>query len=503
MGNRITSLKKNLFFEFISHFLIVIFPFITKTIFIKLLGEEYLGISGLFTSILTILNLTELGITNVTVFSMYEPVAKNNYEKIVELLEFYKKLYIIIAAITTVLGLSFLPFLDIIINTDSVIPHLKIYYLLFLANSVFSYFYVYKSTVLIANQQQYIKSMAKTIFNILMQIAQIIILLIYKSYILYLLIQVIFVLINNLYLSYKSDKLYPYIKTKPKSSLPIEQKKRFFSDTLSMMSYKIGGSLLNSTDSIFISKLINLATVGYYSNYISLKVVMDNISNILTNALTGIIGNLSVDSSENIKKQSFDLVSCVFNSVAIYIAIGFYCVSSDIIKIWIGEKYVIDNYAVMALTINIYLPIVLNAVWIFRNATGVFRKTKNILLYSAALNIVFSWFLGMKMGLSGILFATSLSRLLTSFWFEPVVLYREIFPNSSVKEYFIEFGKNAMIIVICVMIIEFINGFISISFCGVILEMIVCVVITTIILIIFNIKNKNFISAIKLFIKKS
>ena len=181
----------------------ILITFLSRTIFIKILGSEYLGINGLFTNVLTILSLAELGIGNAIVYSMYKPIANKDEEKIAALMNFYKNIYRIIAIIILVLGTAIIPFLKYIINTDAEIEHLYLYYILFLTNTVSSYFFIYKSSMIIADQKLYIQKTYHFIQIIVQFILQVIILLITHNYTLYLIVQILCTIGNNLALSKK------------------------------------------------------------------------------------------------------------------------------------------------------------------------------------------------------------------------------------------------------------------------------------------------------------
>jgi O-antigen/teichoic acid export membrane protein len=157
---------------------------------------------------------------------------------------------------------------------------------------------------------------------------------------------------------------------------------------------------------------------------------------VIYNAVFPSVGDYNVSSNETQKKQVFNLIFFGYLWISMFFASGFISMASDIIKVWLGEKYVLGTGVVVAMSMNVFLSLIVCPVNVYRITTGIFRKTKGILIYSAILNILFSYALGSRFGLVGIIFATSLARLLTQFWFEPVVLYRDVFPSSHVSAYF-------------------------------------------------------------------
>ena len=115
----------------------------TRKIFIVAFGENYLGISGLYSNILSVLSLAELGVGSAILYCLYKPVAENDYAHINALINYYKKLYRIIGLAVAAIGLLVVPFLNYLVNIEADIGNITLYYLLYLANIVASYFLVY------------------------------------------------------------------------------------------------------------------------------------------------------------------------------------------------------------------------------------------------------------------------------------------------------------------------------------------------------------------------
>lgn len=460
-NNRKEKVGKNLFYGFSSQLVLTIIPFISRTVFLKTLGAEYLGIGSLFNSILTVLSLAELGIGNVVVYSLYKPIAEDDRDRISSLVNFYKKVYRLIIFVILIFGLLIFPFLGYIVNLPSSFNNAKYYFLLLLLNTVFSYVNIYKISVIRAYQNQYVISIYTTIGTIAMNLLQIVFLFLTKNYAIYLFIQMVSTLGINYFLSRKAEKDYGFIKNKSNEINKIEQKE-IFKNTLSMMKYKIGGVLLNSTDNIYISMFVGTITVGYFNNYIALQSVLNKIVLMIQEAFTPTVGNINAKESYEYKYETFKYLSYLFFYIATVFSVGFYLVASEIIYFWLGVEYILSDFSILALTINFYLPTVLQPVWIFRNTNGLFNRTKNVLLYAAILNIFLSYFLGKYFGLSGIIVATSISRLLTSFWYEPYFLYKDYFIKDRVVDYFINIFKTISIIVFsCTLIQIFCNLFIN------------------------------------------
>nr|WP_321302562.1 transporter [uncultured Trichococcus sp.] len=414
---------------------LLLLSFVSRTIFIRNLGPEYLGINGLYSNLLSVLSLAELGVGSAIIYSLYKPLAENDTLKISALMNFYKEVYRYIAIFIAGVGIALVPFLDLFIKTDNPIHNMELYYLLFLADIVIGYLFIYKSSIINADQKMYLIKIYSFLFQVFKIIIQVFIIYTTKSYTLYLVIQILFTLLNNFYIAYKSDHLYPQIKNNT-SRLAPKERKNIFENIKSMFVYRIGGVLLNNTDNILISGMIGVIWVGLYSNYVLIVGSIQTIVEILFSSINASIGNLNADVNNKNKESIYNVLT--------FIAFWIYGVCSlcllnlldDFIGLWIGGEYVLNQTIPLAITLNFYIPGILKSTALYRDTTGLFRKTKFIFLTTAALNIILSIILGRIYGLSGILFATAISRILTNFWWEPKVLYNEYFKKSS-KLYFI------------------------------------------------------------------
>ena len=293
MSQRTQKSTFNLITSIISQFLTIALSFVSRSVFIYTLDARYLGINGLFTNIISLLSLVELGISTALIFSMYEPLAHDDKKKLAALTKFYKKLYTIIGIVIATLGLLLFPFLDFFINLDVGVPNVKYYYLLFLLQSVCSYFMVYKTSIMIADQKNYILTRNTMFFNICATITQIVVLLLWRNYAIYLIVIVVFNILGNLYNSRVAEKQYPYINDN--EDLDSVEKKAIWENIKSMFMYKLGGVILNNTDNILISKLVGTLEVGFYSNYSLILQKVSNLTSLVFTSIQASLGNLNVD----------------------------------------------------------------------------------------------------------------------------------------------------------------------------------------------------------------
>ncbi len=477
--SRIYNSIKNIFLGIGNQILLLILTFISRIIFVRILGAEYLGINGLFSNILTILSVAELGMGSSIIYSMYKPLANNDTEKISALMNYYKKMYNIVAVVVAILGICLMPFLEYLVNTTDEIENINIYYLLFLANTVISYLLASRSVILNADQKLYITKIYTLLVYILQTVMQIIVLVITKNFILYLVIQVIGTFLTNLCGALVTKRMYPYIKKG--DQLNKKDKKEIFKNMKSMFFYKIGGVILNNTDNILISILVGTIWVGYYSNYLMVITSVETFTTIIFTALTASVGNLIASTDKEKQFEIFKVINSVCNIIFGFCAVGLQILFNDFITIAFGESYILSTPVVITIVLSFYLKGILNPIWIYRETTGLFEHTKYVALFTAGLNIILSIILGKIWGIFGILIATVISRLLTNMWYEPFVLYKIHF-NKKVTNYFkdnlLNFLITVIIIILCGIITNYINIVNIVTF---ILKGIICLIIASII----------------------
>lgn len=479
----------NIFIGFLNQFISIVLNFISRTIFINILGVEFLGLNGLFTEILRLLSIADLGINTAMVYSFYKPIADDDTNKISALITFYKKVYNIIAIVVMSIGLAIIPFLDVIVNIDKNIPMLEVYYLFSLLSVVISYLFIYKTSIITADQKNYILVRISIIVNFVKVGMQIIILLIFKNYILYLTINLIANFMNNYLGSKKATELYPFIDEK----VELEKKYKIdiFNRIKSIFVYKTSSLLLTATDNTLISSTIGTAVVGFYSNYLLVSNNVISIIQILFSSLTASIGNIIVSEKSKKRYEIFKITQSVSFILCGIIVSSFAVLVNDLVNIWLGPRFLFNYSTVLVISLNMYLSCVLQPLWTYREATGLYTKTKYIMLIAAIINIILSIILGKAIGIDGILLASAISRLTTYFWYEPLLLYKEYFLEP-VSKYYIPIGINMIFVTLSIVLLNMIfSKFIIYSWTMLIIKSIVCGMTTLIIFLILYSKSEG------------
>ena len=424
----------------------ILLNFAVRTIFIYCLNEAYLSVNGLYSNILTVLSLAELGFGSAMVYRMYAPVAVKDYQKTAALLQFYKKIYIIIGVVIFLLGLCVIPFMDYIIKDKPDISGLTLYYILFLVNTSISYWFSsYKASVLYADQKEYIKTNVQNTMAILQSGLQIVLLLLFRKYLLYLLIQLAGNIFLNLYVAHLVDKRYPEIQTYQGASLSAEERVQIRKDTEALVLSRFGHVALNGTDNIIISAVVGVLWVGRLSNY---TLICDSVTSVLcqiTAAITGSLGNFFATEDKHAGYALFKKVEFLNFWLYGFSFIALVTLLDPFVQIWAGERFVLGLPISIAIAINFFVAGYMNTLWVFRSTIGLFKQGKFRPILVAILNIVLSIFLGKLWGVFGVLFATFLSRAAISLWYDPLILHRYGF-EVSCKPFFARYFRRVLLL---------------------------------------------------------
>lgn len=413
--------------------------FVGRIIFVRILGAEYLGVNSLFTEILTVLSFTELGIGNAMIFSLYKPLAEKDTEKIKSLMKLYAISYRVIGIVIAIAGVCVIPFLDLIVGEVSYVKeNMVVLYLLFLANTVISYFFIYNRSLIVADQKSYLVGIYREVFHAIRVVAQTIFLLVTRSIIPYLVIMIICTFLNNVFVTYQAKKMYPYLKDKDVKPLDKSEAKGIFSNVKALVVYKIGTIMLESTDSIFISILVNVLTVGLYGNYKMIINVFKTVGNQVMESLIASIGNLNAEATKEKKLVVFNDIYYINAWFYGFTTVGLGLFLTPVVKTFFGAENGITEAAVWAACIYYYVSNMHYPCYAYRTTAGLFVYGKFVPMACTILNLVLNIALGMKFQLVGILLASVISRMLTFEIIDPFLIFKRVFEKSPI-EYFVKY----------------------------------------------------------------
>lgn len=422
-----------------------ILMFVCRTYFIKLLGATYLGVNGLFSNILSMLSLAELGIGPAIVFSMYKPIAENDEVHIAKLMNFYKDAYRIVGITVALVGAALVPFLDVLIKDTSGVENLRLIFALILSNTVISYFYAYKGSMLNADQKGYVTVIIRNIFSVVQNVAQILILILTHNFILYLIVQIVTTFFANFIQAKYVDKKYPFLVKYKKDKIEQAERRDIMKRVQGMMMHKIGGFVLNSTDNLVISKFVGLVAVGIYSNYYMVINLVKTYVGFFTHGLSASVGNLIASESEQRSYDVFKSVFFVYFWIFAFCFISFWVIFQPFIGVWIGDSLRLDRMTLFIVLLNFYLSGVQECVNTFTNATGLFWEVRHKPIIECVVNLGVSIILAQRFGIVGVFLGT-LASYLSVFWVNPIVIFKKQFKRSSAM-YFVRMAAYSALAV--------------------------------------------------------
>jgi len=401
--------------------------FVLRTVFIRTLGIQYTGVSSLFTDILTVLSLAELGIGSAITYALYRPLAERDERQIASLMRFFKKAYRAVAAAVLAFGLCLIPFLGLIVkDVPDIRESTSLIYILFLINSAASYLLIYKSALFTANQRKYIASGIEILISLLKTAVQCICLYAFRDYILFLAITILATVAQNVAISVRADKEYPFLERR-KGKIGGEESRGILRDIRALAMYQVSGVVLNSADSIIISAVINTVSVGLVSNYKLIIASVDAVVRQFFLAIEPSIGNLAVSTDEERQYDTFRATQFVAFWVTCFCSVSFFTLCNPFMDLWLGREYLMSGWIVFALVLNFYMTMMARAVASFRTANGLFVQGQFRPVIMALINVALSVPLAYTNGVFGVLIATAVSRAVTQVWYDARLVYRRVF----------------------------------------------------------------------------
>ena len=431
---RIQKAGKNIIFGYISNLVILLVNFIQKTVFIYVLGRTLSGVNGVYTDVLSVLSLTELGIGTALNYSLYKPVAERDIEKVKSYMRFYKKAYLTIAGVIAVLGLAISPFLKFILKNPGnlTVRELTLYYYLFLFNTVISYFVTYKYSLVNAEQKNYIQTNITTLTKLATATVQIAVLLLFSNFLFYLLAQSAVELLQKIFVTVYLNRMYPYLRDKDVKKLTAQETQVVATKTKALICHKVGDVARLQTDKIIISSFVSVDTAAVVDNYVYIITYVGNFVNIIFDSVIAGFGN--VVATESKEKQY--LLFKVYRFFACWLfgfgAVGFFHLLTPFIgSVWLrDESWTLPGITVTLLVMDFYLKGGRTVLLNFKIASGLFEQDRFLPLIQGAVNLVVSVVLVMKIGVTGVYVGTLVSGILANL-IRPGIIYRVCFDRKA------------------------------------------------------------------------
>ena len=428
--------------------LTMLLSFINRMVFIRCLSAAYLGVNGLFTDVLSILNFAELGIGTAMVFSMYEPAARDDERKLAQLMNLYKWMYRAVAASVLLFGLVLLPFLPHFIKGGEGIEHITLIYMIYVLGSASSYLMSYKSSIYQAYQKGYIRAGWNMVCELIKTILQITVLLSTGNFILYLVVQQALPFLPNIMVSRMVDKEFPYLKEC--RELPEREERNGILKNIGAMSmHKLSAIIVRNTDSLLMSSFIGLATVGVYSNYRLVLNALNNLINKFSVAFSGSVGNLAALENSDRLYKIYKEMDFMFFVMSAYLTGGLMMLFNPFITLLFGEEYCFPIVTVVIIVAEFYISRMRQANLLFREAMGLFWNDRYKAVAESIINLVASLVLVQRFGVAGIVGGTVVSSLCTCVWVEPYIFLKYGVQEDwrqKLRTYFAEYLKRVLLV---------------------------------------------------------
>ena len=426
-----------------SNLIRIVTQFLFRSIFIRFLGIEFLGVNSAVSGILNLLSVAELGINSAITFNLYKPVAEGDIQKVNSIIKLFKKFYIFVAMAILILGLCLLPFLKYWVADSSSI-NVKLYYvyILSLISTVATYFCSYRNVLFTAYQQQYKANLINLILTVLTTIFHIISILIFKNYYAYLIAQFCSSIFSTLTIYVYTKKTYPNVNVKNAQQLDSETKKDVYNNIKGMFYHRISYSISQCADSLVISSFVGATILGIYSNYSIFTTSIISTFSLALNSLAGSIGNLVAEENTEKTYSIYKILKLLFFWGAGFCSIALFVLLNPAIELWavIGKwstdhVWTFDTFTIFIIVLNFYILASRSITGSFREAIGNFHKDRVKGVIEALINIVVSIIMVRVCGIAGVLIGTIVSCLFTSFWVDPYMLYKYQLKKPLIKHF--------------------------------------------------------------------
>ena len=477
----------------------LICPFITRTCIIYILGTEYVGLNSLFTSIISVLSLAELGFGTAIVYSMYEPIANGNDKKICALMNLYRKIYRIMGMVVLGVGIIIIPFLPYFIKAD--LPtdiNLYLLYGIYLFNSVLSYWlFAYKNCLLAAYQRNDVSFKVSTITSIVMYFLQLVALSVFRNYYYFVICIPIFSIANNVITAVCVKRMYPQYVCM--GEIDDEEYIRIKKQVVGLLAQRLAYSSRNAFDSIIISAFLGLTIVGVYNNYFYILNAVTAILSLLFTSMQGGIGNSIVKESTQKNYKNFKMINFMYMWIAGWCSICLLVLIQDFMKIWVGKEFMFSNIYVVLFAFYFWTMKMTDTVGAYIAGTGIWWKCRYTYLAEAFVNLILNIGLGYAWGTMGVIIATILSVVFVNFLSNTYILFKYYFKIEDIKEYLISNIKYTATVILTAIITYAIAGLIpsgetrSVLMIHLLLKLVICVVVVNMLFFLLYYKSKQFV----------
>ena len=409
--NRKKNATRNIIFGTCLKLYQIVVPFLMRTIMIYFMGVQYLGLNSLFTSVLQVLNLAELGVGSAMVYSMYKPVAEHDNNTICALMGLYRKYYRIIGMVVLAAGCVIIPFVPHLIKSD--VPegiNIYVLYVMNLLATVFTYWlYAYKNSILQAYQRNDIVSKVTIITDTIKYILQIFTIVFLKNYYMYVLVIILLQIASNIITAAVVTRMYPEYRCR--GSLPKEEVAQINSRIRDLFTSKIGAVIVNSADTVVISAFLGLTVLAIYQNYFFIISSVIAFIAVVFNSCTAGIGNSIIVETKEKNYNDFKKFTFLIAWIAGFCTVCIVCLMQPFMNIWMNgnEKLMLGMSEVVCFCIYFFVYEIQQLLLTYKDAAGMWHEDKYRPLVTALTNLALNIIMVQFFGLYGVLLSTVIS----------------------------------------------------------------------------------------------
>lgn len=490
---RTRNATRNIIFGVILKAYQIIVPFLMRTAMIYLMGVQYLGLNSLFTSILQVLNLVELGVGSAMVYSMYKPIAEDDEVTICALMKLYRTYYRVIGLVIAVVGASLTPFIPKLISGE--VPsdiNLYILYLLNLAATVLSYWlFAYKNSILQAHQRTDIVSKVTLVTNSIQYVLQLFVLWAFKNYYFYVIVMLATQAITNVATAVAADKLYPQFS--PVGKLPKQEISKINGRIRDLFTSKIGAIIVNSADTIVISAFLGLTALAVYQNYYFILTSITGFVTIVFSAVTAGIGNSLVVETKEKNFKDLNVFTFIICWISGFCSCCFLNLYQPFMELWVGKDLMLDFSIVICFVIYFYVCEVNQLLNTYKDAGGIWHEDRFRPLVTAIANLGMNLVMVQFWGLYGIILSTVLSMLLVGMPWLFHNLFTTMFEKKNMRKYLVSLAFYVLISIVASVISVFVCDFINFGlWVTLIVRFIICLIIPNVVFLIVYSRRSEF-----------
>lgn len=411
----------------VSYAVLLVSNFITRAVFVRILGLDMVGVESLFKNLITMLSLAELGLGTGIIYKLYKPISDGDFKKIKQVLNFYKQAYKIIAAIILAAGFVMAFFVHIFIKEEINPVYLGVLFFLYVADVVASYLYANRKAMIIADQNNYIVSRNDAAVSVLTMAAQVVLLVLTRNFVVYACVKIVCRLIGASLIGRQFKKRYPEIVAdKSKELIDGEERRSLMKNISALLCHRIGAFSVTATGTAIVTYFVNLVSAGIYANYTLITNTLTQVIAQVFNGITASFGNLMTTESKEKVYDRFNVLYFLNFLIYSFCTVSVFTLIQPFVRLVFGAESLFPAKTVALLVAYFYIFGMRRVIFMTKDSAGLFRPDRYLALLEAVINLVMAIALVRKMGVDGVILASILSILFIPFWSQPYLVYKYV-----------------------------------------------------------------------------